>query len=115
LLGLPVLTADYDFWLAIDDISIFNAFAAQFELRPTHTPEEARQHGRYVLENDERLVTREEVREALDRPISTAEREEVISLVRWFTTRYPTAEARLAYVTQAYARWRRARDRSTGA
>jgi len=24
LLGLPVLTADYDFWIAIDDIAAFN-------------------------------------------------------------------------------------------
>ena len=55
LLGLPVLTADYDFWLAIDDISTFNAVGEQFELFPTRTPEEARRHGRYALENDERM------------------------------------------------------------
>lgn len=55
LLGLPVLTADYDFWLAIDDIEIFNAVGRQFELHPTRTPSEARKHGRYVLENDERV------------------------------------------------------------
>jgi hypothetical protein len=55
LLGLPVLTADYDFWIAIDDIDAFNAAAAQFDLRPTRSPDEARRHGRYVLENDEHV------------------------------------------------------------
>ena len=55
LLGLPVLTADYDFWLAIDDIASFNAVGQQFELHPTRTPDEARRHGRYVLENDEHM------------------------------------------------------------
>ena len=28
LLGLPVLTADYDFWIGIDDIAAFNEAAA---------------------------------------------------------------------------------------
>lgn len=55
LLGLPVLTADYDFWLAIDDIAAFNTVGERFDLRPTRTPDEARQRGRYVLENDEHM------------------------------------------------------------
>lgn len=55
LLGLPVLTADYDFWLSIDDIPAFNAIGKRFDLHPNRTPEEARRHGRYVLENDERI------------------------------------------------------------
>ena len=55
LLGLPVLTADYDFWLAIDDIARLNDVAAAFDLYPTCTPDEARQRGRYVLENDEHV------------------------------------------------------------
>jgi hypothetical protein len=55
LLGLPVLTADYDFWIHIDDIERFNATAAAFELHPTHAPEDARRRGRYVLENDEHV------------------------------------------------------------
>jgi hypothetical protein len=55
LLGLPVLTADYDFWLAIDDIAAFNDAASRFDLHPSRTPEEARRHGRYVLENDEHV------------------------------------------------------------
>lgn len=54
-LGIPVLTADYDFWLHIDDIAPFNAAVAPHGLRPSRTPEEARGRGRYVLENDERV------------------------------------------------------------
>ena len=55
LLGLPVLTADYDFWLAIDDIQTFNDVGGRFDLHPSRTPDEARRHGRYVLENDEHV------------------------------------------------------------
>src|SRR2546423_12003670 len=55
LLGLPVLTADYDFWIGIDDIAAFHAVAGRFDLRPTSTPDEARRTGRYVLENDEHV------------------------------------------------------------
>src|SRR5262245_43872797 len=55
LLGLPVLTADYDFWISIDEIDSFNAVAARFDLHPTRAPDEARRHGRYVLENDEHM------------------------------------------------------------
>jgi hypothetical protein len=56
-----VLTADYDFWLAIEDIAAFNAVAERFDLHPTCSADEARRRGRYVLENDEHidvLVTR---------------------------------------------------------
>jgi hypothetical protein len=55
LLGLPVLTADYDFWLAIDDIDAFNAAASTCELTPTFAPDAARRRGRYALENDEHV------------------------------------------------------------
>jgi hypothetical protein len=55
LLGLPVLTADYDFWIAADDIALFNAVGERFDLRPTKTADEARHSGRYVLENDEHI------------------------------------------------------------
>lgn len=55
VLGIPVLTADYDFWIHIDDAAAFNAAAAPFGLVPTHSPEEARGRGRYVLQNDERV------------------------------------------------------------
>jgi hypothetical protein len=53
LLGLPVLTADYAFWLHIDDMQIFDEAPSPFDLLPTKTPEEARRTGRYRLENDE--------------------------------------------------------------
>jgi hypothetical protein len=53
LLGLPVLTADYDFWIHIDDAAAFNAAAEPFGLLPNRTPDEARSRGRYVLQNDE--------------------------------------------------------------
>lgn len=55
VLGLPVLTHDYDFWLAADDAEAFNAAAAPFDLVPNRTVDEARRVGRYVLENDERV------------------------------------------------------------
>ena len=55
VMGLPVLTADYDFWLAIEDIAPFNGIGEQFDLHPTCTPDEARRRGRYVLESDEHM------------------------------------------------------------
>jgi hypothetical protein len=55
LLGLPVLTADYDFWISIDDIDKFNRAAASSELTPSLDAEAARRRGRYVLENDEHV------------------------------------------------------------
>ncbi len=38
-------------------------------------------------------------------PITDVEREEVLSLARWFRARYPTPLERLAYVRRAYGRW----------
>jgi hypothetical protein len=55
LLGLPVLTADYDFWVGIDDIARFNDACTSSGLQPTRTPEAARLAGRYALENDEHV------------------------------------------------------------
>ena len=55
VLGLPVLTADYDFWLHFDDAERFNDSVAAFDLVPTHAPDEARRRGRYALENDEHI------------------------------------------------------------
>lgn len=55
LLGLPVLTADYDYWIAIEDIAVFNGAAARFELTPSHDADTARRRGRYALENDEHV------------------------------------------------------------
>lgn len=55
VLGLPVLTADYDFWLHSDDIERLNEAVAPFDLNPNRGPDEARRTGRYVLENDEHI------------------------------------------------------------
>ena len=60
----------------------------------------------------DRPATVDEIRDALERPITLEEREEFDALVSWFTRRYPTPEARLAYVRQAYARWRTRRPMS---
>jgi hypothetical protein len=54
-LGMPVLTADYDFWIAADDAARFNHALARFDLVPDRSPDAARQAGRYVLENDEHV------------------------------------------------------------
>jgi hypothetical protein len=54
-LGIPVLTADYDFWIHIDDAGALNAAVEPFGLVPSRTPDEARAAGRYVLENDEHV------------------------------------------------------------
>jgi hypothetical protein len=54
-LGAPVLTADYDLWVHIDDIERLNAAVAPFDLFPNHPPDVARARGRYVLENDEHV------------------------------------------------------------
>lgn len=54
-LGMPVLTADYDLWLHIDDIEKLNAALAPLELFPNRSPEEARARGRFVYENDEHV------------------------------------------------------------
>ena len=55
VLGLPLGTADYGFWLHIDDIDLFNRALEPFDLFPNRTAEEARARGRYVLENDEHV------------------------------------------------------------
>lgn len=54
-LGLPLLTADYDFWVHPDDVAAFNAAVAALGLIASHPPEEVRSRGRYVLENDEHV------------------------------------------------------------
>ena len=55
LIGLPVLTADYDFWIAADDITAFNAAGGEVDLTPNLDAGSARGRGRYVLENDEHV------------------------------------------------------------
>jgi hypothetical protein len=52
VLGVPVMTSDYDLWVHIDDIDRLNAAVDPIGLVPNRTSAEARQRGRYVLEND---------------------------------------------------------------
>jgi hypothetical protein len=54
-LGMPVMTSGYDFWIAGDDVVMFNDALSPFGMVPTRSPAEARAHGRYVLENDEHV------------------------------------------------------------
>jgi hypothetical protein len=54
-LGIPVSTRDYDYWIHIDDIATFNESVSALGFAANRSPEEARTHGRYVLENDERI------------------------------------------------------------
>jgi hypothetical protein len=53
-----------------------------------------------------RRVSMEELRQALTEPISSEERQEILPLRQWFSTRYPGGDDRLAYVRRAYRRWR---------
>lgn len=55
VLGIPVLTSDYDFWIAIDEIAAFNTAVAPCGFQPTFEPAQARQRGRYALDNDEHV------------------------------------------------------------
>ncbi len=71
-LGLPVLSADYDFWIHADDIEAFNAAVLHLDLFPNRTPEQARNLGRYVLENDEKVDV------LIARRVSTVDGEEVV-------------------------------------
>jgi hypothetical protein len=54
-LGLPLLTADYDLWVHIDDIERLNVAVAALDFVPNRTPEAARKLGRYVLEDGEHV------------------------------------------------------------
>lgn len=54
-IGLPVLTADYDLWVHIDDIELLNRAVQPLDLEPSRTPEAARQLGRYVLEDGDHV------------------------------------------------------------
>lgn len=52
---MPVMTRDYDFWIAADDADKLNVALRPFDMFPSRSPDEARQNGRYVLENDEHV------------------------------------------------------------
>lgn len=54
-LGAPVMTADYDVWLHIDDIELLNDAFARLDHFPNYPPDIARQRGRYVLENGQHI------------------------------------------------------------
>lgn len=60
----------------------------------------------------ERRLTAEELHDYVNAPMSDREREEIESLIVWFTRRYPTPAARLAYARAAYARSRLLRGRA---
>jgi hypothetical protein len=55
MLGLPVLTRDFDYWIRAEDVEAFNAALEPLGLHPNCTAEQARGRGRYVLENGERV------------------------------------------------------------
>jgi hypothetical protein len=54
-LGAPVMTADYDLWVHADDIEKVNGVFEPLGHMPNRTPEAARNAGRYVIENGERV------------------------------------------------------------
>jgi hypothetical protein len=55
ILGLPVMTNDYDLWVHIDDIEKLNEAFAPLDHFPSKSPADARKSGRYLLENGERI------------------------------------------------------------
>lgn len=55
----------------------------------------------------DRRLSAEEFRALADAPMSAEELAEIRSLIAWFTRRYPTPAARLAYVRRKTAAWTR--------
>jgi hypothetical protein len=55
----------------------------------------------------DRQVSPDELRQALQVPLSEEEREDILALARWFRRRYPTPLERLAYVRRSHRRWLR--------
>ena len=76
------------------------------------TPGPSRPLAARLREECERTLSADEVHAYLAVPISDRERDDTLSLVRWFRRRYPDPADRLAYVRRAYARWRRALPRT---
>ncbi len=58
---------------------------------------------RAVREYAERRLSAEEFDAYVKAPVSEDERQEVLSLIDWFTRRYPTAGDRLTYNRRAWA------------
>ena len=52
VLGVPVMTADFDLWVAFEDVEKLNDAFHGIDHFPNHEPQVARERGRYVLEND---------------------------------------------------------------
>lgn len=50
-----MLTSDYDFWIAIDEIAMFNAAVAECGFHPSVDPDQARRRGRYALDNNQHI------------------------------------------------------------
>jgi hypothetical protein len=67
---------------------------------------------RAATELANRRLTPDELRAYLEAPVSEAEREEAVRLIRWFKKRYPTPAERLAYARRSYRRWTSDRRRS---
>lgn len=53
--GAPVMTADYDVWLHIDDIEVFNGALLALDFAPNWDSAAARTRGRYVLEGSDQI------------------------------------------------------------
>ena len=53
--GIPVITADYDIWIAAEDVETVNRALATLEMWPNLEPDVARTRGRYVIENGEHV------------------------------------------------------------
>jgi hypothetical protein len=60
-----------------------------------------------IAEMAERPLTVEAFERRRAIPPTPEEIAEFMDLVRWFTTRYPTAKERFAYVNRKYAEWTR--------
>jgi hypothetical protein len=60
----------------------------------------------------DRAVSAAELRQAIDTPLTSEERDEILALSRWFCRRYATPLQRLAYVRQAYRRWQHTAGRA---
>ncbi len=60
-----------------------------------------------IAEIYETPLSLEELERRSSVPPSEEEVAELMSLVRWFTGRYPTAKDRFAYVRRKYAEWTR--------
>jgi len=66
VLGLPVLTADYDFWLHADDIEKLNEAARPFDLEPNREPDDARKRVAARPKDAEDIRLLERLKEARD-------------------------------------------------